>query len=165
MSRRRAIIGLAAALAFPCAAQLPEPPPGKHNGAASARRSVPFKQEDDSAALLARVAAGLVLALGVGGVALAGYKRLVAPQVAARRLRLLQTLRLGAKASLHLVELDGATLLIGQNGEALSLIVGQTGVAQAAAAGRSDESPGVPNARMGEPSAVIEPLPRPRKAG
>ena len=37
-------------------------------------------------------------------------------------MRLIETLRLGPKASLFLVELDGKTLLIGQHGESLAVL-------------------------------------------
>ena len=73
-----------------------------------------------------RVGIGLVLALGVGAAALAGYRRLHAPRMSGRRMRLLETLRLGPKSTLFLVDLDGRTLLIGQDGDALAVLERQT---------------------------------------
>jgi len=85
-------------------------------------RTIAFKSDDDLTAPLARVVVGLVLALGVGAAALAGYKRFTATHGGTRRMRLIETLRLGPKATLFLVELDGRTLLIGQQGESLAQI-------------------------------------------
>jgi flagellar biogenesis protein FliO len=84
---------------------------------------MPYKQGDDIGASLGRVGIGLTIALGVGVAALAAYKRLVlAPQAGGRRMRLVETLRLGPKATVFLVEVDGSTLLIGQQGETLALL-------------------------------------------
>lgn len=118
MRRRAGIAGLAALLC--CAALAQNAPPGPASAVAS--RPIAFKQEEDFATQLARVGVGLVLALGIGAAALAVYKRSSAPQRGGRRLRLLETLRLGPKQSLLLVELDGKTLLIGQNGETLAVL-------------------------------------------
>ena len=111
---------LVAALAIAGATPAQEAPAGKASAAPS--RSVSFKREEDLAAQLARIGAGLVIALGVGAAALVGYKRLITTQPGGRRMRLIETLRLGQKASLFLVELDGKTLLIGQYGESLAVL-------------------------------------------
>ena len=47
---------------------------------------------------------------------------MLAPQAGGRRMRLVETLRLGPKATVFLVEVDGSTLLIGQHGETLALL-------------------------------------------
>ena len=121
--RRSAGIGclvVALALAITGSTLAQETPAGKASTAPG--RTIAFKQEEDLATQLARVGAGLAIALLVGAVALVGYKRLIWTQGGGRRMRLIETLRLGPKASLFLVEVDGKTLLIGQYGESLAVL-------------------------------------------
>jgi hypothetical protein len=121
MKLRAGIGGVAAALLLlhvPAHAQeAPTAPPP-----AASRPSIPYKQGNDIGASLGRVGVGLVIALGVGVAALAAYKRMVLTPAAGRRMRLVETLRLGPKIAIFLVEVDGRTLLIGQHGETLAVL-------------------------------------------
>jgi flagellar biogenesis protein FliO len=120
---RSGIGGLAFTLVLSVAAQAQEAPPPRPGAAAASRAAIPYKRDEDIGASLVRVGVGLAIALGVGVAALAGYKRLVLPQaVGGRRMRLVETLRLGPKAAVFLVEVDGRALLIGQQGETLALL-------------------------------------------
>ena len=120
MKLRAGIGGVAAALLLlhvPAPAQ--EVPTARP---AASRPSIPYKQGDDIGASLGRVGIGLVIALGVGIAALVAYKRMVLTPAASRRMRLVETLRLGPKVAIFLVEVDGRTLLIGQQGETLAVL-------------------------------------------
>src|SRR6201988_4722965 len=97
-----------------------EVPAGKASAAPPS--GITFKREEDLGTQWVRVGAGLVIALRVGVAALIGYKRLMPTQPGGRRMRLIETLRLGQQASLFLVELDGKTLLIGQYGKSLAVL-------------------------------------------
>lgn len=90
---------------------------------ATAQR-IPFRQDDSFGDLLLSVGPGLVIALAVAGVALFLLRRYVAVTQAApgRRLRVVETLRLGPKFTLFLVELDGRGVLIGQQGERFAVL-------------------------------------------
>jgi hypothetical protein len=119
----RACIGvLALALVVHLAAHAQDAPAARPSAAASRVGGIPYKQDEDVGASLGRVGIGLVIALGVGIAALAGYKRLALPQTGGRRMRLIETLRLGPKAAIFLVEVDGRTLLIGQQGDTLAVL-------------------------------------------
>ena len=117
-------VALLLTLVLDAAAQAPEAPPLRPGAGAASRAAIPYKRDDDSGASLGRVGIGLAIALGVGIAALAGYKRLVLPHAAGggRRMRLIETLRLGPKAAVFLVEVDGRALMIGQQGETLAVL-------------------------------------------
>jgi flagellar biogenesis protein FliO len=95
---------------------------------ASAEPRIPYKQSDESAAgLVLRVAGGLtlVLLLGVGAAfVLKRYMPTLQRPLSSgpARINVLEIRRLTPKISLFLVELDGVTLLLGQNGEQVSTL-------------------------------------------
>lgn len=97
-------------------------------------KAIPFKKEEASAGEMAgRSVAILVVLLGVAcaGVVIA---RRHFPQLnvgtafarvagAKRRLKLVETMRLGPRASIYLVQLDGRELLLAQSGDAITYII------------------------------------------
>jgi Flagellar biosynthesis protein, FliO len=120
-----ALAALALALALPAAARAQDAPAAsspRPGSPAASRAVIPYKQDEDIGVSLGRLGVGLAIALGVGVAALVGWKRLVLPHAAGRRMRLVETLHLGPKAAVFLVEVDGKTLLIGQQGETLALL-------------------------------------------
>ncbi len=120
---RAGIGGLALTLVLHVAAHAQDAPAARPGAAAASRAGIGYKQDEDIGVSLGRVGIGLVIALGVGIAALAAYKRLVLqPQASGRRMRVIETLRLGPKATIFLVEVDGSTLLIGQQGDTLAVL-------------------------------------------
>lgn len=113
------VLFAAAALALGAAAQQGQPlQPRPQN-------PIPYKQEDSLGSQLAEMAGALVLALGFGLGALYLWKRVsgVRPATdAARRLRVVETLRLGPRATLFLVELDGKPFIVGQHADRLIIV-------------------------------------------
>ena len=93
---------------------------------AQVARPIPFRTDDSLGGLALSVGLGLVIALGAGLGALHLLRRYLARSQGApgRRLRVIETVRLGPKSALFLVEIDGRSLLVGQQGESLAVLTG-----------------------------------------
>jgi flagellar biogenesis protein FliO len=113
---------LAVALALAPGARA-EPPPARAADAKAAP-TIPFRKDEGAGAMLVDVGLGLAVALGAGLVVLYLLRRYLAnaQQAPGRRLRVIETVRLGPKAALYLVEFDDRSLLIGQQGENLAVL-------------------------------------------
>jgi flagellar biogenesis protein FliO len=90
--------------------------------------AIPFKQEGNVADQLWRVA---FLLVGVGGLFVGGtyvYKRFARDLGISRgrRLRLLESMRLTPKSAVFLLQVDDQTILIGQQGEGLSVLLSRS---------------------------------------
>ena len=87
-------------------------------------QTIPFRKDDDVGALMLNVGLGLAVAIGVGVGALYVLRRHLAgvQKAPGRRLRVLETVRLGPKTALVLVEVDGRSLLIGQQADTLTVL-------------------------------------------
>jgi flagellar biogenesis protein FliO len=96
------------------AQQAPQPP----------AQPIPFKKDDGGGALALNTGLGFVVAVGLGiGALYLLRNQLLRRQVRSpRRMRVLETLRLAPKATLFLVEVDGRSLLLGQQGETLVVL-------------------------------------------
>jgi flagellar biogenesis protein FliO len=118
--RRLAAAAVCALLSCgPLAAGAQTPPP---RGAEAAQPApIPFRKDDDAGALALNVIVGLGASLAIGIGVLVVLRRYLTriQQGPGRRLRVIETLRLTPKSALFLVECDGETLLIGQQGETL----------------------------------------------
>lgn len=119
-----AILVGAVLCAQPCAAAGQAAPRPAESQATQPARTIPYRKDDDIGALALNVGLGLLVALGVGVGVLYALRRYLAgvQKAPGRRLRVLETVRLGPKSALVLVEVDGSTLLIGQQGESLAVL-------------------------------------------
>ena len=90
-------------------------------------QAIPYKQETSFADQLIALGFALAAVAAVGAIGIVGYRHLTGarPGAPARRLKVLETLRLSPRTVLFLVEFDRRTLLIGQHGDRLTLLVGQ----------------------------------------
>jgi flagellar biogenesis protein FliO len=97
-------------------------PPRAADG--QANQPIPFRKDDSVGAMAMNVGLGLIVAIGAGVGALYLLRRYLAvvQKAPGRRLRVIETIRLGPKSALFLVELDGRSLLIGQHGETLAVL-------------------------------------------
>lgn len=118
--------------ATPAAALAPAP------AAAPAAHPIPFKKEGSDtsdAAGKSLLALALIVGAAWGGVMLLKrtqpqwQRKLGLPGAAGRRLQLVETLRLSAKATLYLVELDDKTLLLAHSGERITVAAAEPGAA------------------------------------
>ena len=107
------------------------PPPGMAAEPAAPRaaeaqsvQAIPFRKDDDIGGMALNVGLGLAVAIGAGVAALYLLRRYLAgiQKAPGRRLRVIETVRLGPRSALILVEVDGRSLLIGQQGDALSVL-------------------------------------------
>lgn len=130
------ILALACALAAGTTAFAPvlaqEPP------AAGAGRQIPYKKADaatGAAAGQSILVLAVLLGVAWGGLVLA---RRYLPQLglglpsplkpnAARRLKVLETMRLGPRASLYLVQFDHTTVLLAQSGDNMTVAAVESG--------------------------------------
>ena len=89
-------------------------------------QAIPYKQETSFADQLIAVGLALAVVAAIGAIGIGGYRYLTGarPGSPARRLKVLETLRLSPRTVLFLVEFDRRTLLIGQHGDRLTLLVG-----------------------------------------
>jgi len=117
-----AAVCMAAVLcAAPCAAvEQPQPRPE----AQAAQRPIPFRKDDNLGDMAINVGVGLIVAIGaaVGALYLMRRYLVTVQRGPGRRLRVIETIRLGPKSALFLVELDGRGLLIGQQGDTLAVL-------------------------------------------
>lgn len=95
------------------------------SGAVSGPASIPFKAGDDLGTQLVRVAVVFVVLAAVFVAGVIAWRRLggkapFAPRH--RRLAVVETLRLSPRTTLFLVELDGEPLLLGQQGQTLTVL-------------------------------------------
>ena len=145
---RRALLALVLGASLAAVAD-PAPPAAPSAHAAEAQRptSIPYRKDDDTGALALNVGFGLVVAIGVGIGALLLLRRYlgVVQRAPGRRLKVVETIRLGPKSALYLVEVDQRTLLIGQQGDALAVLAVPTEpsatAATAAATAHADHAP------------------------
>ena len=111
----------------------------------SAARPIPYKEEPSFADQLAKMGLAFACVIAVGAIGIGGYRYLTGtrPGSPGRRLKIVETLRLAPRTTLFVVEFDRRTLLIGQNGDRLSLLLGSDPGSQGLHDGekRQDESP------------------------
>jgi flagellar biogenesis protein FliO len=111
--------------------------------------AIPYKTEESGAGKAAGSAfAALVGVIGVACLGLLAAKRyfpklslqlkLPLPIAANRRMKVVESLRLGAKASLYLVQWDQRTFLIAQSGETVTLIADDDAVSSDREHGRGN---------------------------
>jgi len=114
------LVALALCAAPMCAAQ----PAGNRVASAPAAQPIPFRKDESLADMALTVGTGLVVAIGAAAVALYLLRRYATAmdRRPGRRLRVIETVRLGPKSALFLIELDGRALLIGQHGETLATL-------------------------------------------
>jgi flagellar biogenesis protein FliO len=107
--------------AVPPAAAQPAPSRGAET---TATKPIPYRKDESFGDLATNVGFGLIVAIGVGVGALYLLRRyLVTMQKSpGRRLRVIESVRLGPKSALFLVELDGRGLLVGQQGDTLAVL-------------------------------------------
>ena len=98
--------------------------PAASSSPASPMASIPFRQDQGLGAMALNVGLGLTLAIGAGIAVLYLLRRQLSAthRSAGRRLRVIETVRLSPRSALFLVELDGQTLLVGQQGEGLAVL-------------------------------------------
>jgi len=108
-------------------------------------RPIPYKEEPSFADQLAKMGLAFACVIAVGAIGIGGYRYLTGtrPGSPGRRLKIVETLRLAPRTTLFVVEFDRRTLLIGQNGDRLSLLLGSDPGSQGLHDGekRQDESP------------------------
>jgi flagellar biogenesis protein FliO len=147
-SRQKTVKRLLLAFALACAAAGPAPAAPTESAAASTAsvqeplaagsgKPIPYKKEEAS---IGRTAGQSILVLAVllglawGGLMLA--KRYL-PQLplalrlkpgSEPRLKLIETMRLGPKASLYLIQLDQKTLLLAQSGDNIAVAATEVGI-------------------------------------
>jgi flagellar biogenesis protein FliO len=93
--------------------------------AKAAEQIIPFKKDDDTGALLLRGVLGLVVALGIGIGCLylakrSGLANRLTPQTG-KSLRIVETMRVGARANVTVIEFNNEQFVLAQSGQALSL--------------------------------------------
>ena len=114
--RRRMILASLVCAAMPVAAQV----------AGDKRASeIPFRKEDMPGLDAGRWIAGILAALAAAAGALWWIKRRMPgtmPAARGRRMRVLEMLRISPRSVLLLVEVDGRTLLIGEQGGSIVLL-------------------------------------------
>lgn len=120
----KAIIALVCFAIALCAAFAADAQQPTALGKDAAAASIPFRKDDNLGEMAVTVGLGLVVAIGAALAALYMLRRYLVrvQQGPGRRLRVIETIRLGPKSALFLVELDGRGLLIGQHGDALALL-------------------------------------------
>ena len=106
-------------------------------------QTIPFKQESQGlAAQAGKSVAMLLLAIGVAAAMLYAVKKYlpkIAPSMATgKRLQLIEVLRLTPKTTLFLVQFDGATLLLGQQGESINVIEARSQIPEAVTTPQSE---------------------------
>jgi hypothetical protein len=101
----------------------PSDPTASSSGARVAQ-PIAFRKDDGLGAMALDVGLGLAVAIAVAGVVLFLLRRhlMGARNASGRRLRLLETLRLTPKSALFLVEFDGRSVLLGQQGDSLTVL-------------------------------------------
>lgn len=114
-------------------------------GAGPATVRPTFRQDEDLSGLVARSALALVVVLAVGAVVVVLLRRRAGlpawPAAGSRRLKLVEQLRLGPRTVLHLVELDGRPLLLGQHGDKLTAVPAPPAEARPPTAGLPEGGP------------------------
>ena len=94
------------------------------------------------AAQAGKSVAMLLLAIGVAAAMLYAVKKYlpkIAPSMATgKRLQLIEVLRLTPKTTLFLVQFDGATLLLGQQGESINVIEARSQIPEAVTTPQSE---------------------------
>jgi flagellar biogenesis protein FliO len=119
-------LGFAAALfcAAPTTATAQQPAPPRAVDSQAAKQPIPFRKDDSLGDMALSAAGGLIVAIGAAIGVLYVLRRytLAVRNQPGRRVRVIETVRLGPKCALFLVEVDGRGLLVGQQGDTLAVL-------------------------------------------